>query len=463
MTLLLDSSEMEILIPLKTPHPTQDIFLKTRKRFNVLKCGRRWGKTECFQELASECIERGQIFAYFSPTYKDLYEVWHEIQRVFYHIIESKSETVKQLIFIGGAKVDFWSMEDPDSGRGRKYHRVVVDECEKAGKFKQAWEESIRATLTDFKGDAYLISTPKFGDTYFKKICKNELEFEDWKTFTFTSYDNPYIDKEELDEARKLLGDAVFDCEYMAVDLDGKSLNPFAFQFKPSHHICEPLHNVRQLHISIDFNLTPFCVIFSHIWRDSKVHCHIIDEAEIANGSIPAMIDLIKLRYENQLPNCRLTGDAMGKRGELGTRDNASLYIQLQKGLNLRDFQLVLPPNPLHKNSRADVNYLLYHSVKDDDYFDFKIYKNCKGTINDFNRVQCDAFCSIIKKNRHDLSQRADFLDNSRYVINSFLKSFILDHQKNKLIYKKNSNFAPNKQSNLTLKNINDHGIIRIL
>lgn len=444
MTLLLDSSEMEILIPLKTPHPTQDIFLKTRKRFNVLKCGRRWGKTECFQELASECIERGQIFAYFSPTYKDLYEVWHEIQRVFYHIIESKSETVKQLIFIGGAKVDFWSMEDPDSGRGRKYHRVVVDECEKAGKFKQAWEESIRATLTDFKGDAYLISTPKFGDTYFKKICKNELEFEDWKTFTFTSYDNPYIDKEELDEARKLLGDAVFDCEYMAVDLDGKSLNPFAFQFKPSHHICEPLHNVRQLHISIDFNLTPFCVIFSHIWRDSKVHCHIIDEAEIANGSIPAMIDLIKLRYENQLPNCRLTGDAMGKRGELGTRDNASLYIQLQKGLNLRDFQLVLPPNPLHKNSRADVNYLLYHSVKDDDYFDFKIYKNCKGTINDFNRVQCDAFCSIIKKNRHDLSQRADFLDNSRYVINSFLKSFILDHQKNKLIYKKNSNFAPN-------------------
>lgn len=425
---------MEILIPLKTPHKAQKEILLNRKRFNVLKCGRRFGKTEIFQELASECIERGQVFAYFSPTYKDLYEVWHEIQRVFYHIIESKSETVKQLIFIGGAKVDFWSMEDPDSGRGRKYHRVVVDECEKAGKFKQAWEESIRATLTDFKGDAYLISTPKFGDTYFKKICKNELEFEDWKTFTFTSYDNPYIDKEELDEARRLLGDAVFDCEYMAVDLDGRAVDPFAFQFDEKLHTCErkPFDEHKIIHIGLDINLTPACQIFSHIWFDGRLHWHIIDESEIVHGSTPAMIDDVKLKYQRQLHACKITGDHMGVNGGMETRDNKSFYDQYSAGLNVTGRQLYIKANPTHKNSRDDVNYLLYHSKNDKSFFDFKIYKNCKGTIRDFNKVQWDALKSEIKKrNRADKDQRADFLDSARYTLHAFIKQFILDHQKN--------------------------------
>jgi hypothetical protein len=423
----------EIQIKLKNPHPAQKEILNNRKRFNVLKCGRRFGKTEIFQELASESIEQGHIFAYFSPTYKDLYEVWHEIQRVFYGIIESKSETVKQLIFTGGAKVDFWSMEDPDSGRGRKYHRVVVDECEKAGKFQQAWEESIRATLTDFKGDAYLISTPKFGDTYFKKICHNEKQFADWKTFIFTSYDNPYIDREELDEARRLLGDAVFDCEYMAKDLDGKSVNPFAFQFTESKHICDPLpfNPNKQLYISVDFNLNPFCVGFSHIWRDTLIHWHVIDEVSIPNGSIQSMVEAIKLRYAAQISNCRLTGDHMGVNGQLGERDNASFYTQLKRGLNLRDAQVITPANPTHENSRADVNYFLYHSSKDNPDFDFKVYSNCKGVIRDLKTVQCDAFGEIKKKDRKDLAQQADLLDGAiRYTCNTFLKSFILEHQK---------------------------------
>lgn len=422
----------EIQIHLKKPHRAQAEILAQRKRFNVLKCGRRFGKTELFQELTSESVEAGHTFAYFSPTYKDLYEVWHEIQRIFYPIIKEKSETVKQLIFINGAKVDFWSMEDPDSGRGRKYHRVVVDECEKAGKFKQAWEESIRATLTDYRGDAYLISTPKFGDTYFKQICHNQERLDDWKTFIYTTYDNPYIDRDEIEEARKLLGASVFECEYLALDLDGRAVNPFAFQFNDDVHICRPLpfDTHKQLIISVDFNLNPFCVVFSHLWRDDKIRWHVIDEAQIDKGSIQAMIDTITLRYASQLPNCRITGDHMGTRGEIGERDNASLYTQLKRGLKIRDGQVITPANPTHENSRADVNYFLYHSAKEQPAFEFKIYDNCKGTIRDFRSVQCDATGSIIKRNRQDLTQRADYIDCARYTCNTFLKNFILEHQK---------------------------------
>ena len=41
-----------------------------------------------------------------------------------------------QIELITGGKVDFWSLEEPDSGRGRKYKVAVVDEAEKAKKLR---------------------------------------------------------------------------------------------------------------------------------------------------------------------------------------------------------------------------------------------------------------------------------------------------------------------------------------
>ncbi len=229
----------------------------------------------------------------------------------------------------------------------------------------------------------------------------------------------------EYDKARLLFGDW---------EVSPKASNPFAFQFNESKHTCAPLpfdHN-KQLFISMDFNLEPFCVTFHHVWRDSIIHWHVINEAEIKPGSIPAMVDLIQMMYASSIPNARLTGDAMGKRGEIGERDNASLYTQLKRGLRLHDGQLQLPANPTHENSRADCNYLLYHSAKDNPEFDFKIYTNCKNTIRDLKSVQCDAFGSIIKKDRKDLNQRADYIDTFRYLCNTFLKPHIISHQKRK-------------------------------
>jgi len=262
-------SDIEVF--LKTPHPKQREFLDNRSRFNVLKCGRRFGKTEICQELISEIIESGGICAYYSPTYKDLYEVWQESKRVFKDIIVSSSETVKQIIFIGGAKLDMWSMEDPDSGRGRKYHRIIVDECEKAGKFKEAWQQTMRATLTDFKGDAYLLSTPQFGQTFFKELAKMQTRSEQWKTFVYTTYDNPHIDPAEIEDAKGELPPPVFQCEYLAEDLDGMAVNPFAHQFDRAYHVSEDAIETkgRQLFISMDFNRTPFAVTFWHYWKDS--------------------------------------------------------------------------------------------------------------------------------------------------------------------------------------------------
>jgi hypothetical protein len=421
---------MQVEIELPTPHEKQQYLLDHRKRFNVLKCGRRFGKTELCQELILEAFENGWYVGYFSPTYKDLYEVWKTTLNNFHSIIVNKSETVKQCVFVNGSKVDFWSMEDPNSGRGRKYHRAIMDECEKAGKFEDAWQQAIAPTLTDFGGDAYFLSTPQFGQTYFKKLCKfQERDPEHWATFVYSTYDNPFIDRGEIELMRAVIDPLVFRCEYMAEDVDGRSPSPFAYQWDADHHISDRavFNEGKRIIMSIDFNLQPFACVFSHIWEDADgVHDHTFDEIEIAQGSIQAMADEIKMRYKAHLHKFEITGDYMGNRGDISQRDNASLYLQLCKELGISKHQLKLSPNPTHENSKADVNYVLW-KAKSEKKCEFIINPTCKGSIFDFQSVQWDNLKQqIVKKDRSNKDQQADRLDCHRYKINHYWKKYIL-------------------------------------
>ena len=363
---------------------------------------------------------------YWTPTYKDLDKVWDELCFILHDVITDKDTQLKKLKIATGGSLDMWSMDDPNSGRGFFYKRAIIDEAEKAKRLKDAWEQTIRATLVDLVGDAWFMSTPKFGLTYFKDVLyKNELTNETWKSFKFTTFDNPFINPAEIKEAQKL-DDITFRCEYLAEDVD-VSLNPFAIQWADKEHINfeNHYHYTKNLIISVDFNLTPFCVTFWHYWVDKEgEHVQMFDEAEIQQGSVPAMIDYILARYEVSLPTAILTGDAMGNRGDISQRDRASLYKQLLRGLKMRESQLKVTNNPTHQNSKSDVNYVLMHHP------DFKIFNKCEGTIRDMKNVQVDALGKIIKGNRTDLNQRADYLDTVRYFVHNMMRKWIDRHQK---------------------------------
>ena len=207
-----------------------------------------------------------------------------------------------------------------------------------------------------------------------------------------------------------------------------ESNNAFMTQYDITKHESDKavFRPNKQLRIIIDFNINPFAVNFAHLWKDEQgEHCHIFDEIDIHNGSIPALIDRIKEKYSPQLSNCLITGDAMGNKRSIEQRDNASHYILLQRGLNLRPAQIITPPNPTHENSRSDCNYVLFN------FHDFKINPvNCPNTCRDMKIVQCDAFGSIVKSNRKDVAQQADHFDNIRYLINTFLFDWIKHHSK---------------------------------
>lgn len=208
----------EILINARL-HAGQKLIIKNRRRFNTVSCGRRFGKTVLAQTLLIEKAIDGKPAAYFAPTYKMLSDVWKATKSSLHQITVAVSEQEKRILLTTGGVIDFWSLDAFDSVRGRKYARVVCDEVAMCRNFLDAWNEAIRPTLTDYKGDGYFFSTPKGRNDFFTMYERARLD-ETYASFRMPTSTNPYIDQTEIDAARVELPNIVFNQEYLAEFLD---------------------------------------------------------------------------------------------------------------------------------------------------------------------------------------------------------------------------------------------------
>ena len=212
-------------IELPEPHINQQKILDSQSRFRVVMAGRRFGKSELSQiEIIINSLQ-GRNVAYITPTY--------QLARVFFEQLikvvpfeSNKSEL--SIKFPNDGSVEFFTGERLDNLRGRKFHLVVIDEASFIPNLEDGWLNSIRPTLTDYKGRALFISTPK-GKNFFYSLCLKSGE-PDWESFKFTTYDNPYIDKTEIDDARLQLPEVVFEQEYMANPAENAA-NPFGSMY----------------------------------------------------------------------------------------------------------------------------------------------------------------------------------------------------------------------------------------
>lgn len=155
--------------------------------------------------------------AWFSPTYKLLADPWRELRATLAPITRDKNEQEKRLELINGGVIELWSLDSVDSGRGRKYALVVVDEAAMIPALEEAWQRSIRPTLTDLQGKALFLSTPK-GMNYFKTLFDRGQDpaREDWASWQMPTSANPFLDPVEIEAARRDMGEAAFNQEYLA-------------------------------------------------------------------------------------------------------------------------------------------------------------------------------------------------------------------------------------------------------
>lgn len=200
-------------------HDSQLSVYNNRRRFNVVNCGRRWGKTVLAEAVLGANITTGDPAAYFAPTYKMLMDVWRTIKRDFADVIDDTNESEKRITYINGGQLDFWSLDNYDAVRGRKYRRIVIDEAAMVSNLEEAWTMAIRPTLADFKGDAWFFSTPK-GRNYFHTLSERARTDETWSYFQLPTSSNPHIDSTEIEAAERELPNIVFQQEFLAEFID---------------------------------------------------------------------------------------------------------------------------------------------------------------------------------------------------------------------------------------------------
>jgi hypothetical protein len=216
---------------IKLVHPTnsQVKVLKESKRFNVLCCGRRWGKSKLAINILCQTALDGFPAAYFAPTYKLLEGSFKEFLQRLEPAIHKKHDNQFIELKTGGG-IDFWSMENQLAGRSRKYKRAIIDEAAFNRNLWGTWTEAIRPTLTDLKGDAWFMSTPKGKNDFYKLFMRGRGEEPNWMSWQMPTSTNPHIDISEIEDARKDLPELAFSQEYLA-EFNDNVANPFGFNF----------------------------------------------------------------------------------------------------------------------------------------------------------------------------------------------------------------------------------------
>jgi len=245
--------------------------------------GRRLGKTTLsVEEIKGFALAKEARIAYIAPTYAQARDIaWQMLVKELRPIIKKVNETRLELevsnkdgqssfIFLRG-----W--EAIETLRGQKFDFLIIDEVASMRNFWLNWQEVVRPTLTDTRGQALFISTPK-GFNHFYDLYNFQDKDEDYKSFKFTTYDNPFIPKEEVDKARLELTEDRFAQEYMA---DFRKTEGLVYkEFNREQHVTEeqPSHIVKVM-AGIDWGYTNPASVYRcredadrHYWFDNEFY-----------------------------------------------------------------------------------------------------------------------------------------------------------------------------------------------
>lgn len=188
----------------------QSRVLDDTHRYIVINCGRRAGKSFLVAakivHFASERPNR--TVWYVAPDYKQAKQImWEMLKEIMpQQAVEKTNSTELSINLKNGSRIMLKGAQEPDSLRGVKIDFCVFDECAFFTQWEEAWKV-LRPTLIDSKAHCWFISTPN-GFNHFKELA--EKDDPDYVYYHYTSYDNPFIDKEELDKVKEEMDEDSF-------------------------------------------------------------------------------------------------------------------------------------------------------------------------------------------------------------------------------------------------------------
>lgn len=248
-----------------------------------MRAGRRGGKTilSCL-EIVGKAYGKPSNIIYVATTYQQARDIaWNTLKKIAkpitLNINESRLE-IKVATHNGGeSMISLRGWENIETLRGQRIDFAVLDEVAMMRNFWENWQEVIRPCLTDTKGEVMFISTPK-GFNHFYDLYNLEATDKDFRSFHFTTYDNPHIPVEEIDKARQELTEDRFGQEYLA---DFRKTEGLVYkEFNRNVHLFNDdtkIYDIVEVIAGIDFGFTNPTAVLT-IVKDGRANYWVVDE-----------------------------------------------------------------------------------------------------------------------------------------------------------------------------------------
>jgi phage terminase large subunit len=226
--------------------------------------------TLAIDQIKACSVYRESRIAYIAPTFQQARDIaWAQLKKDFSKagatINESRLEIRLKNVQGTESIIMLRGWESIETLRGQSFDMIVLDEVASMRNFWEAWQEVVRPTLTDRKGEAMFISTPR-GYNHFYDLFSLDPERppaydgqksdQNFKSFHFTSYDNPNVPSEEIDAAKKQLTSDRFAQEYLA---DFRKTEGLVYkEFDRQRHVFEHLPEIQFVETigGVDFGFT---------------------------------------------------------------------------------------------------------------------------------------------------------------------------------------------------------------
>jgi hypothetical protein len=215
---------MKVVIPYRPRFPQDEIHkqLETH-RFCVLVAHRRLGKTvlsvnHLIKRAITDRKERG-MYAYLAPFRNQAEQIaWGYLKHYTSQIPAiSINEQKLSILLPNGATIRIFGADNPDALRGMYFDGVVIDEVAQIK--PTLWGEVIRPALSDRKGWAAFIGTPK-GINLFSQIYDQALNLmskgdPDWCAMLYSVEQTHVIDEKELAALKVEMSENEFRQEFL--------------------------------------------------------------------------------------------------------------------------------------------------------------------------------------------------------------------------------------------------------
>jgi len=261
----------------------RDLFVNKSNRYAVVNASRGFGKSYLAATAAIIAVQElmnlnedvpNKNVALIAPTYSQAVDIYYPLiawQLGMEDFADKASKAAGQFWFPNNVQLKLWSYEASQRMRGTGQYFIVADEVTSwkgAGmNLKESWESIIQPCVATRwspmnakkfnanAGRALIISTPS-GYDYFYEMYNRQDYDNDWKSYTYTYKDSPFLDEEEIERVKLTLDPLKFAREYTASFED--SGNNVFYTFNRKEHIDNTLQNFEEgedVHVAIDFNV----------------------------------------------------------------------------------------------------------------------------------------------------------------------------------------------------------------